>query len=245
MDKSSRLDIALQDQRHAWNRWNAEYRERAQGEVSGRQADLVEKWIAALGRNNLTLIDVGCGAGWLCERLSEYGRVTGTDLADEVISRARMRLPQVQFFAGDFFTMEFARESFDVAVSLEVLSHVADQPGFLSRIARLLRPGGVLMLATQNRPVLERWSAIGGPIPGQLRRWVDAAGLRSLLKADFDIVELTSVLPVGDQGLLRLVNSRKVNRALALLSSQARIDGFKERMLLGHTLMVLARKRDR
>ena len=204
---------------------------------------MIEGWLDARGSRGIDLIDVGCGAGWMCERLARYGRVTGTDWADEVVERARRRLPQVQFIAGDFFSLQLAPECFDVAVSLEVLSHVADQAGFVQRIAHLLRPGGLLMLATQNRPVLERWSAVGGPIPGQLRRWVDAQGLRSLLDASFEILELTSVLPVGDQGLLRFVNSRKINRTLGLILSQNWLDKLKERHLLGHTLMVLARRR--
>jgi 2-polyprenyl-3-methyl-5-hydroxy-6-metoxy-1,4-benzoquinol methylase len=247
MDKSSRKDIALQDQRKAWNQWNAEHRELAQGEVSRRQAELVEKWIFDLGHKDLNVIDIGCGAGWMCERLSGCGRVTGTDLADEVVARAKQRLPTAHFVAGDFFELEFAPESFDVAVSLEVLSHVADQPAFLKRIAGLLRPGGLLMLATQNRPILERWSAIGGPMPGQIRRWVDAPTLRSLLNANFEVVQMTSVLPVGDQGLLRLINSGKLNRALRFVVGQSCLNCLnrvKERFLLGHTLMVLARKRN-
>lgn len=245
MDKSSRTDIAPQEQRAAWNRWNAASREHARGVVSIRQAEVIEGWLRARDVRNAELLDVGCGTGWMCERLLPFGRVTGTDWADEVVARARLRIPQVQFLTGDFFALQIPPGRFDVAVSLEVLSHVANQAAFLGRIAQLLRPGGLLMLATQNRPVLERWTAIGGPIPGQLRRWVDAPTLRGLVRVEFDIIELTSVLPVGDQGFLRFVNSRKANRALALVAGQARIDGFKERCLLGHTLMLLARKRDR
>lgn len=243
MDKSSRIDIPLADQREMWNRWNAAAREHAQGETSQRQAAQVEAWLRALGRRDLDLIDVGCGAGWMCERLLPFGRVTGTDLADDVLARAQQRLPAVRYVAGDFMRIDLPERGFDVAVTLEVLSHVADQPAFLARIARLLRPGGLLMLATQNRPVLERWSAIGMPEPGQIRRWVDARGLRALLRPCFEVLQLGSLKPVGDQGLLRLVNSVKVNRVLGLIVPAARLERLKERMLLGHTLMVLARRR--
>lgn len=243
MDKSSRTDIPLAEQRAMWNRWNAEYRERTQGVVPRRQAALVEQWMERMARRDLALIDIGCGAGWLCERLTPFGRVTGTDLADDVLARARQRLPQVEFIAGDFMELEFPENHFDVAVSLEVLSHVPDQGAFIQRIARLLRPGGVLMLATQNRPILERSSEIGMPEPGQVRRWVDAKGLRRLLAPHFELAELTSILPHGDQGLLRLVNSVKINRALRFLVSAQAIERAKERLLLGHTLMVRAIRR--
>ena len=243
MDKSSGIDISLRDQRDAWNRWNAEAREHAQGEASKRQAAVVKHWLDTLALKELELIDIGCGAGWMCERLLNYGRVTGTDLADEVLKRAKDRLPQVCFVAGDFFELQFEDAHFDVAVVLEVLSHVTDRPAFLRRIARLLKPGGLLMLATQNRPVLERWSAIGPPSPGQIRRWVDSSSLRHLLASDFELLEMTSVLPVGDQGLLRIVNSTKFNRLLALFISQHVLDRAKERLMLGHTLMACAKKR--
>jgi len=242
MDKSSSTDIPLGDQRHAWNDWNAKTREHSQGEASKRQAAQVERWLRALNRQDLELIDVGCGAGWMCGRLLPFGRVCGTDLADDVLKRAQQRLPDVRFVAGDYMSIDFGSASFDVVVSLEVLSHVADQAAFLAKIARLLRPGGYLMLATQNRPILERWSAIGRPTLGQIRRWVDAPGLKKLLEGRFKIERLTSVLPVGDEGYLRLVNSVKVNRLLDALFGRERVEKIKESLLLGHTLMVLARR---
>jgi hypothetical protein len=99
------------------------------------------------------------------------------------------------------------------------------------------------MLATQNRPVLERWSAIGGPIPGQIRRWVDGKALRELLAPHFVVEELTSVHPVGDEGFLRFTNSRWFNWPTALLLGRNGRMRLKEKCLLGHTLMVRARVR--
>jgi 2-polyprenyl-3-methyl-5-hydroxy-6-metoxy-1,4-benzoquinol methylase len=244
MDKSSRTDIPLEAQREMWNRWNAQHRERSQGEVSRRQAAVVEQWLEALGRTDLKLIDIGCGAGWMCERLLRFGFVTGTDLADDVLVRARERTPEAEFLAGDFMQLALHAASYDVAVSLEVLSHIPDQPAFIERIAQLLRPGGLLLLATQNRRILERSSDIGMPLPGQIRRWVDARELRRLLQPSFEILEMTSLFPRGDQGLLRLVNSMKVNRVLDLVASREFIENAKERLLLGHTLMVRARRRE-
>jgi 2-polyprenyl-3-methyl-5-hydroxy-6-metoxy-1,4-benzoquinol methylase len=243
MDKSSRLDIPLETQVRAWNDWNAASREKAQGEVSHRQAALIERWLRDLGRTDLDILDAGCGAGWMCARLEPFGHVTGVDLADEVIERARMRLPKSTFLAGNLLDVPLPDAAFDVIVSLEVLSHVVDQPALVARLAALLRPGGFLMLATQNKPILERWSAVGGPIPGQIRQWVDARRLRELLAAHFEIECLTSVLPVGDQGFVRVVNSTKVNRLLGGVFGNVRVERCKERLLLGHTLMVRARRR--
>ena len=75
MDKSSGIDISLQDQRDAWNRWNAEAREHAQGEVSKRQAAVVKHWLDTLALKELELIDIGCGAGPLCQDSCPFGLI--------------------------------------------------------------------------------------------------------------------------------------------------------------------------
>lgn len=240
MSKSSSIDIPLDEQRRSWNAWNTSVRERRVSEIARRQGDFIEARVAALHREGLSLLDVGCGTGWLCERLDRYGDITGTDLADEVLVRASARLPSVRFVAGNFLELPFAPESFDVVVSVDVLSHFADQPAFLARVAGLLRPAGILLLGTQNRPVLERWSEIPGPQPGQIRRWVDHRRLRAMLVEQFERVEIDSLCPVGDQGFLRVVNSVKLNRLLSILVPPARLERAKERALLGHSLMACA-----
>lgn len=244
MDKSSRLDIPLEAQREAWNSWNARWREAEVGEISIRQAECVEGWIETLGRRDLNILDVGCGTGWMCARLLKFGTVTGVDLADEIVARASQRVPAAKFIAGDVFSVDLPAASFDVVVSFEVLAHVVDQPGFVAQIARLLKPGGRVMIATQNGPILERWSQIGGPIPGQIRHWVSGKSLRRLLEPGFVVEALTSVHPVGDQGYLRVLNSRFFNWPTALLLGRKGRKRLKEKLLLGHTLMVSARRRE-
>jgi SAM-dependent methyltransferase len=183
-----------------WNQWN-ESREKSLEEVSRRQARVICGWLDALGRKDLDIIDVGCGAGWLCWQLTQFGGVTGTDLADEVLARAQSRTPEVSFVPGDFMKLDFGLRRFDVVVTLEVLSHVADQRAFVSKLASLLRPGGHLMLATQNRLVLKHLNFIPPPAPGQLRRWVDRHELQGLLEPEFEILELFSVTPKMGRGL--------------------------------------------
>lgn len=243
IDKSSRLDIPLEDQRAAWNKWNIQAREKAVGGASIHQAEMAERWLNRLGRTDLKILDAGCGTGWFCDRLLRYGAVTGIDLADEVIMRARTRIPGATFIAGDVLSAALPPASFDVMTSFEVLSHVADQPRFIEQLSRLLRPGGLLIMATQNRPILERWSAIGGPTPGQIRRWVDGKALKRLLEPAFVVEELTSVYFAGDQGYLRFFNSPLFNWPTAVLLGRQGRNRLKAKMLLGHTLMVRARLR--
>jgi ubiquinone/menaquinone biosynthesis C-methylase UbiE len=67
---------------------------------------------------------IGCANGWFSERLMEFGSVTAVDLADEVIARARARLPEVNFLAGDFLQLDLPSCNFDLIVSLETLAYV-------------------------------------------------------------------------------------------------------------------------
>lgn len=243
MDKSSRLDIPLEDQRQAWNKWNATVRAKALGKITERHARIVDDSISALGRNDLKLIEIGCGTGWLCERLRKHGKVTGVDLSDEVLQQARLKAPDIDYRAGDFMTLDLPEGAFDVALTLDTLSHFADQAGFIARVGKLVKPGGLLIVVTQNRPVLERWSAIPGPQPGQIRQWVDHHRLRELLSKDFRDVKIESTFPVGDQGLLRIINSYKLNKLFGAVIGTERIDRIKERAMLGHSLIAQAVKR--
>lgn len=206
------MNDATESQRRFWNDWNATQRETAIGDVSRDQREVVLEWLSRHGRHDLDIIDVGCGAGWLCSDLIAFGRVTATDLSDEVLERARARLPQVRFVAGDFMALDFGAEAYDVVVSLEVLSHVADGEAFLEKVAAMLKPGGVLMLATQNRAVLERQKHVSAADPHQLRRWYDEGELRRLLSARFDIKDIRRISPRADHGIGKLVAGHAARR---------------------------------
>lgn len=231
----------ISSQQRFWNQWNASTREINLDEISFRQAEVVRNWLRQLGSTKLEILEVGCGACWFSDDLSKFGRVTGTDLSDEVLARAQEHLPHIQFVSGDFMELDFGGDKFDVVVSLEVLSHVADQPAFIAKIASHLCTGGYLMLATQNGPVLQKFNNIPPPSPGQLRHWVDSAELFSLLSKHFDVLELFSVTPRANKGLMRILHSRTFNRPIRAIVGNS-IDKLKEAMGLGWTLMALARK---
>ena len=235
----------IESQQSFWNEWNASYREKVLAEVSLEQADIVVSWLRELGRSDLTIIDVGCGTGWLCSKLTQFGHVTGTDLSDEVLARAAQRVPTVRFLAGNFMALDFGVAIYDVAISLEVLSHVDDQLAFVQRISRLLKPGGNLIIATQNRTALER-NAIPPPKPGQIRSWIDHLELRRLLEKDFVVERLFSITPQFNRGPLRIVNSykwRHLAGAIGLGEITSLVKKLQEDAWLGWTLMALGRRR--
>jgi SAM-dependent methyltransferase len=232
----------LETQRTFWNSWNADHREDGVGEISRRQAEVIVGWLSEQERRNLDILEVGCGTGWFCPQLSRFGRVTATDLSDEVLRRAQARWPGVGFLAGDFATLPLKEGTFDVVVSLEVLSHVADQDAFIARIHRLLKPGGLLLLATQNRSVLSMHCDIAEPRPGQLRNWVDHWQLSALLRPYFSVERLVSVTPIAHHGRRRILTSSRLNALLRPFVGNG-WRNFLERRGWGWTLIVRARKR--
>jgi len=231
-------EVPSDEQRQFWNEWN-KLRETELGAVSLDQAETIESWLA--GRKDLDILDVGCGSGWLCERLLRFGSVTGTDLADAVVKRAAMRVPGAVFVPGDFMSLEFDRK-FDVVTSVEVLSHVEDQAAFIAKLASLLEPGGELLLATQNRFVLER-NDVPPPGQGQLRRWVDRRALLELLAPHFTVANITTRTPMGHLRSLRFVNSVKLTALTSAIFGAKRVRRAKERLGFGWSILVRAIRR--
>lgn len=123
-------------------------------------------------------LDVGCGAGLMCEPLARLGAVvTGVDAAAENIAVAQ------QHAAGQGLSIDYrcadvaalARQ-FDLVTSMEVVEHVTNPAAFLSALAARLAPGGLMVLSTPNRTGLSRLAMITlgeglGAIPKGTHDW--------------------------------------------------------------------------
>jgi 2-polyprenyl-6-hydroxyphenyl methylase/3-demethylubiquinone-9 3-methyltransferase len=104
----------------------------------------------------VALLDVGCGGGLLAEPLSRLGaRVTGLDASPEAIAEARRHAKQtsavVDYRVGSAEGLARGGARYDVITALEIVEHVADLDAFLAALAKLLKPGGLLILSTLNR----------------------------------------------------------------------------------------------
>jgi SAM-dependent methyltransferase len=96
------------------------------------------------------VLDIGCGNGVPATRLlAERFDVTGVDMSDVQIARARRLVPTATFIRADVASVEFPQGSFDAVVSFFALIHlpVEEQQALLERISTWLVPGG-LFLAT-------------------------------------------------------------------------------------------------
>lgn len=91
------------------------------------------------------VLDLGCGNGVPATRmLAERFDVTGVDISDVQISRARRLVPPATFVRADITSLEFPPESFDGVVCFFALIHIPleEQPGLLRRVSAWLVPGG-------------------------------------------------------------------------------------------------------
>lgn len=126
-------------------------------------------------------LDIGCGAGLLCEPLARLGaRVTGVDAAAENVSAAAAHAEgmglDIRYMAGEVGSLDIG--TFDLVTCVEVIEHVADKPAFLREVAARLAPDGLLVMSTPNRTAASRLLLVGaaeavGYVPKGTHHWED------------------------------------------------------------------------
>jgi ubiquinone/menaquinone biosynthesis C-methylase UbiE len=112
-----------------------------------------------------SILDVGSGAGQIAGHLLEFAdadaEITCTDLSAQMLRRARNRLksPRPSFVVADVTSLPFADGSFDCITCGYVLEHVPDPEKGLSELARVLRPGGRMLLLTTEDTFSGAWTS--------------------------------------------------------------------------------------
>ena len=106
-----------------------------------------------------SVLDVGCGAGLLCEPLSRLGgAVTGVDAAPENAAAARahaaMSRLDIDYRSGELSAQGLS--TFDVVTCMEVIEHVSDPAAFVAELAAHVKPDGLMILSTPNRTAASR-----------------------------------------------------------------------------------------
>jgi 2-polyprenyl-6-hydroxyphenyl methylase/3-demethylubiquinone-9 3-methyltransferase len=126
----------------------------------------------------LSLLDIGCGGGLVAEPMTRLGfAVTGVDASENGLSAARAHAAEVGL-AIDYrcataeALLADGVEPFDVVLNMEVIEHVADPAQYLRDTARLIAPGGLMIVATLNRTL--KSLALGKVAAEYLLRWVPA-----------------------------------------------------------------------
>jgi 2-polyprenyl-6-hydroxyphenyl methylase/3-demethylubiquinone-9 3-methyltransferase len=144
----------------------------------------------------LRFLDIGCGGGLLSEPMARLGaEVVGADASETNIEVAKIHAAQsgldIDYRATTSETLEAEGETFDVVLNMEVVEHVADVDLYMKSCAAMVRPGGLMFVATINRTL----KAFGMAIIGaeHILRW----------------------LPKGTHQYERLVTPQELEAALA------------------------------
>jgi 2-polyprenyl-3-methyl-5-hydroxy-6-metoxy-1,4-benzoquinol methylase len=232
----------LDEQRAFWDEWNETQRSHGIDDFMARQISKAQRAARAMtprGDTPPRILEVGCGTGWLAATLTSYGRVTAFDLSEHSIALGRARYSDVEFVSGDFDEVDI-RGPFDLVISADTLSHVANQDRFVDRVAEwICHPDGTFLLMTQNAFVWRRSSYLTPQGRGQIRNWPSLGRLRQLLGRQFTITSVESIVPGGDLGVLRPgAWARRVTRPARLESF---VRSLQERARIGRELVITAR----
>jgi len=240
-----------------WDLWNTSYRSE-----DGRDATSTELFIRASAVINAitkaepcSVLEVGCGTGTL-SRLLTYSRYHGLDISPAAIEIARQKgeqlvgpagRPSATYEAADFHEWPLLPKPVDVAVCVDAISCFRDPQLVLVKIAQSLRDSGRLVLTTINPLVYNRIKRTAAqPLQnGPVSHWLSRSELHALIQtAGFTIERSYTIMPRGNLGILRLINSPRLNGAVGPRVAAA-LRRLKELAGIGQYRLVVARKLER
>jgi SAM-dependent methyltransferase len=131
MDRDYELQTHQAEDRHWWYRGRRKVLERVIDDLR----------LPARAR----ILDAGCGSGRNMVELAAHGTVTGIELSQASVARARERATG-EVIAGSVLEMPFDAGSFDLAASLDVIEHLEDDLAALRELRRVVAPGGSLLV---------------------------------------------------------------------------------------------------
>ncbi len=148
------MRLAFFDEPHHEEGWDAEWAQYRGDDIPALVeyfrgdvvlGDAFARWLAPGGR----VLEAGCGFGYWVSILAERGyRAYGLDYSQVALRTGRERLRDVDLLLGNILRMPFPEGAFDGIVSLGVVEHFEEGPdAALRELRRVLRPGGMLLLA--------------------------------------------------------------------------------------------------
>jgi len=251
MNKAQELE-----ERDWWDLWNTSHRSKDNNdEVSVELFKHVAAIIRDLSQGQAKrILEVACGTGTLSRQL-EFSSYHGLDISPAAIGIASSKAARLSppegterptYELADVHDWPLPSRLFDVAVCVDAVAYFRDQQLALNKIARVLTPSGQLVLTTINPFVYNRIRRTAqNPLKeGSIRRWLSRAELHDLItSARLRIERSYTIMPRGQMGILRIINSRKLNHALGDRAEQT-FRRCKEQIGLGQYRVVVAGKRE-
>ena len=157
------------------------------------------------------ILEVGCFLGRYCDYFKSQGHhPTGIDLSGEVIKEGKTLFPNLDLrVTSGQMDREFDENSFDAVIASEVIEHVLHPDEFLKHILKVLKPGGRLLLTTQNSNAIHyRLRMLMGKFrwdPTHLRLYSKPELIKEIESSGLKITKMRGIPinPVGPQWLMR------------------------------------------
>ena len=182
----------------------------------------------------LRLLDIGCGGGLLSEPMARLGAsVVGVDVSEKSIEAAKIHAREegvhIDYRVSDTDELLKSDERFDVILNMEVVEHVPDPSLLVHQCAQLLKPGGILFVATLNRTVKSFLLAIVGAeyvlgwlpkgthqwnrflAPREIQSMLTRAGMKTLIQTGITYAPLRGVWSLSkDTDVNYMICARKI-----------------------------------
>jgi SAM-dependent methyltransferase len=175
-----------------YERLTAGYDADAGGGLFALDEPVVAEYLS--GRAPGVALDAACGTGRFAEFLAQRGHeVIGVDSSPEMLALARQRVPGGEFLVGELDRLPLPDDSVDVIVCALALDHVPSLEPVLAEFARVLRPGGDLVISGMHHELITRGSVMSALGPAG-ERWIAASYrhalgdyLRPALRLGFEV----------------------------------------------------------
>lgn len=162
------LKLEEKNPRHDHEKWNEEMAIRHNPDDFINKTGFLVRWMEALRikksiqildcQNTDHVLDLGCGAGNLTEKLAG-AKIVGIDLSDSLIQLAMKRckdLKQVEIKKGDAEDIKYPDSYFDRIICSEVMEHVANPDKALAEIHRVAKPGARVVITVPNEELINQ-----------------------------------------------------------------------------------------
>ena len=168
-----------------WNKPNPNVEEQLRWDIIKGFVEFVKENYYSSTTQKFTILDLGCGRGWLTFLLSKYGDIVGIEPVKPVLQYAKKMFPTIKFLCGttkDLIQVNKEFKTYDLIVSSEVIEHIPDDKkgNFIEDISQLLNNKGFLILTTPRKDAQEEWNSYMQP-DQPIEDWISEKDLENLV----------------------------------------------------------------